>query len=214
EQRIGLRFSHLSREGKLKRVEKTTDPLSIDDHSPSPKLGLEAVIAGLRMFPKDGFDLSFERCIGLPSFLLGFLALFLVIPRRSWNAKRLEEKRQGSQPPGQRLLRQTDALLKRKLISLPARGSFLGARFRPPFCRGAVPNHECASGILSLFGGFKELSAFFQEGKLSLQEGIRMNAVFPGKFNERFFAFDPFQSRFEFDGAGDGFCSFHRSPLL
>ncbi|MEX1337237.1 hypothetical protein ABG088_02815, partial [Hydrogenibacillus schlegelii] len=42
EQRIGLRFSHLSREGKLKRVEKTTDPLSIDDHSPSPKLGLEA----------------------------------------------------------------------------------------------------------------------------------------------------------------------------
>nr|WP_245637704.1 hypothetical protein [Hydrogenibacillus schlegelii] len=66
EQRIGLRFSHLSREGKLKRVEKTTDPLSIDDHSPSPKLGLEAAIAVLRMFPKDGFDLSFERCIGLP----------------------------------------------------------------------------------------------------------------------------------------------------
>ncbi|KWX06357.1 hypothetical protein TR75_06160 [Hydrogenibacillus schlegelii] len=47
----------------------------------------------------------------------------------------------------------------------------------------------------------------------SLQEGFRMNAVFPGAFDERFFAFDPFQSRFELDGAGDGFCAFHTSPL-
>ncbi|WP_211264218.1 hypothetical protein [Hydrogenibacillus schlegelii] len=62
--------------------------------------------------------------------------------------------------------------------------------------------------------GFKELSAFFQEGLLPLQKGIRMNAGFPGEFDERFFAFDQIQSRFEFDGDGDGFCSFHRSPLL
>ncbi|WP_289628258.1 hypothetical protein [Hydrogenibacillus sp. N12] len=41
-----------------------------------------------------------------------------------------------------------------------------------------------------------------------------MNAVFTGAFDERFFAFDPFQSRFELDGGRDGFCSFHESPFL
>ncbi|KWX07067.1 hypothetical protein TR75_04130 [Hydrogenibacillus schlegelii] len=97
-------------------MEKTTDPLSIDDHSPPPKLGLEAAIAVLRMFLKDGFDLRFERFVRQSPSLFGLLSLFLVIPRRSWNAKCLEENRQGSQPPGQRLLRQTDALLKGKSI--------------------------------------------------------------------------------------------------
>jgi len=43
---------------------------------------------------------------------------------------------------------------------------------------------------------------------------VRMNAGFPGAFDARFFAFDPFQSRFELDGARDGFCSFHESPLF
>ncbi|OAR04473.1 hypothetical protein SA87_01765 [Hydrogenibacillus schlegelii] len=68
------------------------------------------------MFLKDGFDLRFERFVRQSPSLFGLLSLFLVIPRRSWNAKCLEENRQGSQPPGQRLLRQTDALLKGKSI--------------------------------------------------------------------------------------------------
>ncbi|OAR04408.1 hypothetical protein SA87_01995 [Hydrogenibacillus schlegelii] len=68
------------------------------------------------MFLKDGFDLSFERFVRQSPSLFGLLSLFLVIPGCPRNAKRLEENRQGSQPPGQRLLRQTDALLKRKLI--------------------------------------------------------------------------------------------------
>ncbi|MEX1338815.1 hypothetical protein ABG088_11175 [Hydrogenibacillus schlegelii] len=87
------------------------------------RIGMEG---GFRALILGGETLKGGRCpFGLPSFLLGFPALFPVIPRRSGNAKRLEENRPGSRPLGQRLLRQTDALLKRKLISLPCPRKFV-----------------------------------------------------------------------------------------
>ncbi|MBT9260251.1 MAG: hypothetical protein KM310_10970, partial [Clostridiales bacterium] len=68
---------------------------------------------GFRALSLGGETLKGVRCpFGLSSFLLGFPALFLVIPRRSGNAKRLEEHRQGCPSSGQRLLRQTNALLR------------------------------------------------------------------------------------------------------
>ncbi|WP_252393489.1 hypothetical protein [Hydrogenibacillus sp. N12] len=61
-------------------MKKTPDPLPMDDDSPPPKLGLEAAIAGLRMFLKDGFDLRFERFARQSPSLFGFLSLFWSYP--------------------------------------------------------------------------------------------------------------------------------------
>lgn len=182
--------------------------------SPLPKLGLEAAIARLRMFLKNGFDLHVERFVRQSPSLFGLLSLFLVIPGCPRNAKCLEENRQGSQPPGQRLLRQTDVLLKRKLISLPCPGKFLRRTISTSFLPRSSTQSRMRFCNPLFVRRFKEFSAFFQEEKLSLQEGVRMNAGFPGAFDERFFAFDPFQSRFELDGAGDGCCFVSRALLL
>ncbi|PTQ53571.1 MAG: hypothetical protein HSCHL_1748 [Hydrogenibacillus schlegelii] len=53
-------------------MKKTTAPLSVENHSPTPKFGVEAAIAGLRMFPKHGFDLSFERFVRQSPSPFGF----------------------------------------------------------------------------------------------------------------------------------------------
>ncbi|MBE3595018.1 MAG: hypothetical protein IMX04_08315 [Candidatus Carbobacillus altaicus] len=56
------------------------DPLSVDDHSPPPKLGLEAAIAGLRMLLKHGFDLSIERVVRSNPSPFGLFSLLPDIP--------------------------------------------------------------------------------------------------------------------------------------
>ncbi|CAM3556903.1 hypothetical protein HYSC106933_10515 [Hydrogenibacillus schlegelii] len=122
---FGLRFSHLSREGKLKRVEKTPNPLP-----PPTTLRLRSS-ASRRRSPDTGCSrrmasLSALRASSARARLFSASSRFFwSYPVARGNQASPQENRQGSPPPGQRLLHQTDALLKRKLISLPCPRKFV-----------------------------------------------------------------------------------------